>query len=104
MVFHLWTKVKGVAEASGSRTHPRHRVPHDGFEARAQHRPRLASSPILAEQAETLICTAPSVLRFFWSVSAKQVRLSIFDPTLKNLGVGSSSAGVMVFARKGVGP
>src|SRR5581483_5108998 len=33
-----------VAEASGSRTHPRHRVPHNGFEARAQHRPRLASN------------------------------------------------------------
>jgi hypothetical protein len=39
---------RGVAEASGSRTHPRHKVPHDGFEARAQHRPRIASSPILA--------------------------------------------------------
>src|SRR5581483_7628233 len=41
---------KNVAEASGSRTHPRHRVPHDGFEARAQHRPRLASRPIVARQ------------------------------------------------------
>ena len=33
-----------VAEASGSRTHLRHRVPHNGVEARAQHRPRLAST------------------------------------------------------------
>ena len=33
-----------LAEASGSRTHLRHRVPHAGFEDQAQHRPRLASS------------------------------------------------------------
>ena len=32
-----------MAEASGSRTHLRHKVPHNGFEARTQHRPRLAS-------------------------------------------------------------
>src|SRR5579872_5032151 len=38
-----------MAEASGGRTHLRHRVPHNGFEARAQHRPRMASGPILAE-------------------------------------------------------
>ncbi len=36
-----------MAEASGSRTHLRHGVPHAGFEDQAQHRPRLASSVIL---------------------------------------------------------
>ena len=36
-----------LAEASGSRTHRRHDVPHAGFEDQAQHRPRLASSVIL---------------------------------------------------------
>jgi uncharacterized protein (TIGR02284 family) len=40
-----------VAEASGSRTHLRHKVPHTGFEDQAQHRPRLASSVILASAA-----------------------------------------------------
>src|SRR5689334_329380 len=39
-----------MAEASGGRTHLRHIVPHYGFEARAQHRPRLASSAIVAGQ------------------------------------------------------
>jgi hypothetical protein len=38
-----------VAEASGGRTHLRHRVPHNGFEVRAQHRPRMASEAILAD-------------------------------------------------------
>jgi hypothetical protein len=37
-----------VAEASGSRTHQRHKVPLNGFEARAQHRPKLASTAIVA--------------------------------------------------------
>ena len=32
-----------VAEASGSRTHLRHKVPHAGFEDQAQHRLKLAS-------------------------------------------------------------
>ena len=40
---------RDVAEASGSRTHLRHYVPHAGFEARAQHRPRVASMAILTE-------------------------------------------------------
>jgi hypothetical protein len=31
-----------------------------------------------------------------WSVSAKQVTPFIFDPTLKNEGVGQSSAGALV--------
>jgi hypothetical protein len=39
----LLTSKLYVAEASGSRTHLRHKVPHNGFEARTQHRPRLAS-------------------------------------------------------------
>src|ERR1035437_8583614 len=39
-----------LAEASGGRTHLRHKVPHNGFEARAQHRPRMASRPILPEK------------------------------------------------------
>jgi len=38
-----------VAEASGSRTHPRHQVPHTGFEDQAQHRLRLASVQIVAK-------------------------------------------------------
>ena len=38
-----------LAEASGGRTHLRHKVPHNGFEARAQHRPRMASTAIVAE-------------------------------------------------------
>jgi hypothetical protein len=38
-----------MAEASGSRTHQRHQVPLNGFEARAQHRPKLASRAIVAE-------------------------------------------------------
>jgi hypothetical protein len=37
-----------VAEASGGRTHLRHKVPHAGFEDQAQHRPRIASKEILA--------------------------------------------------------
>ena len=37
-----------MAEASGGRTHLRHRVPHAGFEDQAQHRPRIASKEILA--------------------------------------------------------
>ena len=37
-----------MAEASGSRTHLRHKVPHAGFEDQTQHRPRLASTKILA--------------------------------------------------------
>ncbi len=39
-----------LAEASGSRTHQRHQVPLNGFEARAQHRPKLASRLIVAEE------------------------------------------------------
>src|ERR1039458_5474531 len=39
-----------LAEASGGRTHLRHKVPHNGLEARAQHRPRMASRPILPEK------------------------------------------------------
>lgn len=37
-----------LAEASGGRTHLRHKVPHAGFEDQAQHRPRIASREILA--------------------------------------------------------
>jgi hypothetical protein len=37
-----------MAEASGGRTHLRHKVPHAGFEDQAQHRPRIASKEILA--------------------------------------------------------
>ncbi len=36
-----------LAEASGSRTHLRTSRPHAGFEDQAQHRPRIASRPIL---------------------------------------------------------
>ena len=31
------------------------KVPHDGFEARAGHRPRLASSPILTDHLRGLV-------------------------------------------------
>lgn len=40
-----------MAEASGSRTHLRYGVPHNGFEARARRRPNVASGPIVAGQA-----------------------------------------------------
>ena len=43
-----------LAEASGGRTHLRHKVTHTGFEARARHRPKMASvrSPIVAGRAK----------------------------------------------------
>src|SRR5258708_27855931 len=54
---------KYLAEASGSRTHLRHRVPHAGFEDQTQHRPRLASTVILAlvnqVAAEVAGCVPP---------------------------------------------
>ena len=39
----LWRKLVGVEPTCDTK------VPHDGFEARAGHRPRLASSPILTD-------------------------------------------------------
>src|ERR1035438_1424562 len=49
-----------LAEASGSRTHLRHGVPHAGFEDQAQHRPRLASSVILAPASLQPVADAPA--------------------------------------------
>jgi hypothetical protein len=44
-----------MAEASGSRTHLRHGVPHAGFEDQAQHRPRLAPTAILTLRASLVL-------------------------------------------------
>ena len=68
-----------LAEASGSRTHPRHQVPHNGFEARAQHRPRMASWAILSDDSEGYSATFTSCLPRFSPCSIRTNAFGAFS-------------------------